>query len=73
MKPKTPKDLILPAILEPEDQHKLVVSRYYSVNPESQHLGLALSPYYHKCNIRIDWGTDGGIYRVEWANVEKEK
>ncbi len=72
MKPKTPKELILPVILAPEDQHKLVVSRYYSVNPESQHLGLALSPYYHKCNIRIDWGTDGGIYRVEWTNVEKE-
>jgi hypothetical protein len=73
MKPKTPKELILPVILPPEDQHKLVVSRYYSVNPESQHLGLALSPYYHECNIRIDWGKDGGIYRVEWANVEKEK
>ena len=73
MKPKTHKELILPVILALEDQHKIVVSRYYSVDPESQHLGMSLSPYYYHCNIRIDWGKDGGIYRVEWANVEKEK
>jgi hypothetical protein len=73
MKPKTHKELILPVILAPEDQHKIVVSRYYIVNPESQHLGFSLSPHYYQCNIRIDWGKDGGIYRVEWANVEKEK
>jgi hypothetical protein len=73
MKPKTPKELILPVILPPEDQHKIVVSRYYIVTPESPSLGFRLSPHYHQCNIRIDWGTDGGIYRVEWTNVEKEK
>jgi hypothetical protein len=73
MKPKTPKELILPVILAPEDQHKIVVSRYYIVTPESHGLGFSLSPHYYQCNIRIDWGTDGGIYRVEWANVEKKK
>lgn len=73
MKPKTPKDLILPVILPPEDQNKIVVSRYYSVKPESHHLGMSISPHYAECNLRIDWGTDGGIYRVEWANVEKKK
>ena len=59
--------------IPPEDQGKIVVSRYYIVTPESPHLGVPLSPYYHECNIRIDWGTDGGIYRVVWTNVEKEK
>ena len=73
MKPKTPESLILPVILPPEDQHKIVVSRYYIVTPESPSLGFRLSPHYHQCNIRIDWGADGGIYRVEWANVEKQK
>ena len=73
MKPKTPEELILPVILAPEDQHKIVVSRYYIVTPESHGLGFSLSPQYYQCNIRIDWGKDGGIYRVEWANKEIEK
>jgi hypothetical protein len=71
MKPKTPKELILPVILAPEDQHKILVSRYYILTPESQHLGFRLSPYYYQCNLRIDWGMDGGIYKVEFQNVEK--
>jgi len=45
MKPKTPKELILPVILAPEDQHKIVVSRYYIVTPESQHVGLRKSAW----------------------------
>jgi hypothetical protein len=31
-----------------------------------------LNPYYKECNIRIDWGVDGGIYKVEWQNMEKK-
>ena len=54
--------------IPPEDQHKILVSRYYSVNPETHHLGVALSPYHKECNIRIDLGVDGGIYKVEWQN-----
>jgi hypothetical protein len=52
-----------------EDHGKVMVSRYYKVKPEN--LGLPLSPYYHECNLRIDWGMDGGIYKVEFQNVEK--
>jgi hypothetical protein len=33
---------------------------------------MALSPYYKECNLRIDWGMDGGIYKVEFQNVEKD-
>ena len=51
-----------------EDQHKVITSRYYNVKPESHHLGVMLNPYYKECNIRIDWGVDGGIYKVEWQN-----
>ena len=38
------------------------------IKPESHHLGMMLNPYYKECNIRIDWGVDGGIYKVEWQN-----
>jgi hypothetical protein len=57
--------------IPPEDQGKILVSRYYILTPESQHLGFRLSPYYYECNLRIDWGMDGGIYKVEFQNVEK--
>lgn len=53
----------------PEDHGKVITSRYYSVKPEMYHLGMMLNPYYNECNIRIDWGVDGGIYKVEWQNV----
>jgi hypothetical protein len=52
-----------------EDHGKVMVSRYYKVKPEN--LGLPLSPYYYECNLRIDWGMDGGIYKVEFQNMEK--
>lgn len=55
-----------------EDHGKIITSRYYSVKPETHHLGVALSPYYEECNLRIDWGVDGGIYKVEFQNVEKD-
>jgi hypothetical protein len=51
-----------------EDQGKVITSRYYSVKPETHHLGMMLNPYYKECNLRIDWGVDGGIYKVEWQN-----
>jgi len=57
--------------LPPEDHGKVMVSRYYKVKPESPALGVSLSPYYYECNLRIDWGMDGGIYKVEFQNVEK--
>jgi hypothetical protein len=56
----------------PEDQHKVITSRYYNVKPETHHLGVPLSPYHIKCNIRIDWGVDGGIYNVEWQNERQQ-
>jgi hypothetical protein len=31
-------------------------------------LGTGLHPYNVECNIRIDFGNDGGIYKVEWSN-----
>jgi hypothetical protein len=54
--------------IPPEDQGKVITSRYYNAKPETHHLGVPLSPYHIKCNIRIDWGVDGGIYKVEWQN-----
>ena len=72
MKTKTPEDLILPVVMRPEDRGKIIVSRYYRVTPESHHLGIPLSPHYHECNLRIDWGVDGGIYRVAWKNMERK-
>lgn len=57
--------------IPPEDHGKISVSRYYSVKPESSTLGVPLSPYYYECNLRIDWGMDGGIYKIEFQNMEK--
>ena len=68
---KTPEPLYRQTI-PPEDHHKIITSRYYSVKPESHHLGAPLSPVFYECNLRIDWGVDGGIYKVEWQNRSKE-
>lgn len=71
MKPKT-KPPFYRQIIPIEDQGKIIVSRYYSVKPESEHLGVPLSPFYIECNLRIDWGLDGGIYKIEFQNVEQK-
>ena len=45
-----------------------MVSKYYRVNQNMDGLGVSLHPYLVECNIRIDFGLDGGIYKVEWSN-----
>ena len=55
--------------LPPEDQHKVLQSNYYRVTPLSHHLGHPLHPVLKQCNLRVDFGLDGGIYKVEWSNV----
>jgi hypothetical protein len=67
MKPKTPEPLYqiyIPA----EDRGKVVASKYYRVNQNMDGLGHSMHPYNIECNLRIDFGLDGGIYKVEWTN-----
>ena len=45
-----------------------MVSKYYRVKQNMDGLGVSLHPYNVECNIRIDFGLDGGIYKVEWSN-----
>lgn len=67
MTAKTPTPLYRQT-LPIEDHHKVVVSKYFAVTPETTRLTTPLSPYYRQCNLRIDFGVDGGIYKVEWQN-----
>ena len=66
-KPKTPEPLYRQFTPE-EDRGKTFVSKYYRVNQNMDGLGVSLHPYLVECNIRIDFGLDGGIYKVEWSN-----
>ena len=51
-----------------EDRGKTMVSKYYRVGQNMDGLGVSLHPYLVECNLRIDFGLDGGIYKVEWSN-----
>jgi hypothetical protein len=66
-KAKTPEPLYRRLIPE-EDRGKTRVSKYYRVNQNMDGLGTGLHPYNIECNLRIDFGLDGGIYKVEWSN-----
>lgn len=66
-KSKTPEPLYRQFTPE-EDRGKTMVSKYYRVNQNMDGLGTGLHPYNVECNIRIDFGLDGGIYKVEWSN-----
>jgi hypothetical protein len=66
-KPKTPEPLYQQYTPE-EDRGKVHASKYYRVNQNMDGLGVSLHPYLVECNIRIDFGHDGGIYKVEWSN-----
>jgi len=66
-KSKTPEPLYRQFTPE-EDRGKTFVSKYYRVNQNMDGLGVSLHPYLVECNIRIDFGLDGGIYKVEWSN-----
>jgi hypothetical protein len=66
-KSKTPEPLYRQYVPE-EDRGKVVVSKYYRVGQNMDGLGVSLHPYLVECNIRIDFGNDGGIYKVEWSN-----
>ena len=45
-----------------------MVSKYYRVNQNMDGLGHSRHPVLLECNLRIDFGLDGGIYKVEWSN-----
>ena len=66
-KSKTPEPLYRQFTPE-EDRGKTRVSKYYRVNQNMDALGTGLHPYNIECNLRIDFGLDGGIYKVEWSN-----
>ena len=66
-KPKTPEPLYRQVTPE-EDRGKTMVSKYYRVNQNTDGLGVSLHPYLVECNIRIDFGLDGSIYKVDWSN-----
>jgi hypothetical protein len=66
-KSKTPEPLYQQYTPE-EDRGKVHASKYYRVNQNMDGLGVSLHPYLVECNIRIDFGHDGGIYKVEWSN-----
>ena len=61
---KTPEPLYRQFTPE-EDRGKTMVSKYYRVNQnmDGKLLGVGLHPYNVECNIRIDFGQDGGIYK----------
>ena len=72
-KSKTPEPLYRQVIPE-EDRGKTLVSKYYRVLQNQDGLGTAKHPVLIECNLRIDFGLDGGIYKVEWSNKPiKEK
>ena len=66
-KSKTPEPLYR-QFVPVEDRGKVAVSKYYRVGQNMDGLGVSLHPYLVECNIRIDFGLDGGIYKVEWSN-----
>jgi hypothetical protein len=72
MKSKTPKPLYQQTV-PVEDQGKVAASKYYRVKQNTDGLGHSKHPYLIECNIRIDFGVDGGIYKVEWTNKVLEK
>lgn len=72
MKSKTPEPLYQLYVPE-EDRGKVVASKYYRVNQNMDALGVSRHPYLLECNIRIDFGPDGGIYKVEWTNKVLEE
>ena len=67
--PATKPPVYTGPVLPPEDQHKILQSNYYRITPLSHHLGHPIHPVFKECNLRVDFGTDGGIYKVEWTNV----
>ena len=71
-KSKTPEPLYQPVIPE-EDRGKTMVSKYYRVNQNMDGLGHSRHPVLLECNLRIDFGMDGGIYKVEWNNKVLEE
>lgn len=71
-KSKTPEPLYRTHIPE-EDRGKVHVSKYYRVNQNMDALGQGRHPYNIECNLRIDFGPDGGIYKVEWTNKVLEE
>ena len=71
-KSKTPEPLYR-LYLPEEDRGKVVASKYYRVNQNMDGLGVSRHPYLLECNIRIDFGPDGGIYKVEWTNKVLEE
>ena len=72
MKSETPEPLYQQTI-PVEDQGKVAVSKYYRVNQNMSGLGHSRHPYLLECNLRIDFGMDGGIYKVEWSNKVLEE
>ena len=71
-KSKTPEPLYR-LYLPEEDRGKVVASKYYRVNQNMDTLGTSRHPYLLECNLRIDFGPDGGIYKVEWTNKVLEE
>lgn len=71
-KSKTPEPLYQLYVPE-EDRGKVVASKYYRVNQHMDTLGTSRHPYLLECNLRIDFGPDGGIYKVEWSNKVLEE
>ena len=71
-KSKTPEPLYQLYVPE-EDRGKVVASKYYRVNQNMDALGASRHPYLLECNLRIDFGPDGGIYKVEWTNKVLEE
>ena len=62
------KEPLYTAVIPPEDKHKILQSNYYRITPLSHNLGHPIHPVLKECNLRVDFGTDGGIYKVEWSN-----
>ena len=72
-KSKTPEPLYQQYVPE-EDRGKTRASKYYRVPQNQDGLGPSMHPVLIECNLRIDFGLDGGIYKVEWSNKPiKEK
>ena len=72
-KSKTPEPLYQQYVPE-EDRGKTRASKYYRVPQNQDGLGSSMHPVLIECNLRIDFGLDGGIYKVEWSNKPmKEK
>ena len=66
-KSATPEPLYQQYVPE-EDRGKISASKYYRVPQNQDGLGHSMHPVLIECNLRIDFGLDGGIYKVEWSN-----